>query len=268
MHFLIYFLLFFFVGCGGNSVDTEKIAKPKPKENNWYKPDINTSWHWQLTGDINMSHNVDLYDIDLFDTNKSVIKSLQNSGKKVICYFSAGSIENWRDDATDFPIEAIGKEMDGWAGEKWLDIRSSKLREVMTNRLDIAVSKGCDGVEPDNVDGYSNDSGFVLTSLDQLSYNKFLSDEAHKRGLSIGLKNDLDQVKELEPYFDFALNEQCHEYSECSLLKPFVDADKPVFNAEYNRVKKDDICMNSLFFGMHILILPMDLDDSFRVECP
>jgi len=67
--------------------------------------------------------------------------------------------------------------------------------------------KGCDGVEPDNVDGYTNDTGFNLTSNDQIQYNKFLANEAHQRGLSIGLKNNLDQIEVLEPFFDFAVNE-------------------------------------------------------------
>lgn len=42
----------------------------------------------------------------------------------------------------------------------------------MQARLDLAVQKGCDGVEPDNVDGYQNNSGFPLTAQDQLAYNR------------------------------------------------------------------------------------------------
>jgi hypothetical protein len=60
------------------------------------------------------------------------------------------------------------------------------------------VQKGCDGVEPDNMDGYlSNnydDSKGVVSFNDQLVYNKWMAIEAHKRGLAIGLKNDLDQI--------------------------------------------------------------------------
>lgn len=45
----------------------------------------------------------------------------------------------------------------------------------MGRRLDKAVSRGCDGVEPDNVDGYTNHNGLGLTAADQLSYNKWLA---------------------------------------------------------------------------------------------
>jgi endo-alpha-1,4-polygalactosaminidase (GH114 family) len=241
---------------------------------NWYKPDINTTWHWQLQGTINTSYNVKLYDIDLFDTDTATIQSLKADGKRVICYFSAGSYENWREDSNSFPAEILGNDLDGWAGEKWLDIRSDLLKPIMLKRLDLAKEKGCDGVEPDNVDGYLNNTGFPLTAEDQLAYNKFLAKEAKKRGLSIALKNDLDQVKTLEPFFDFSINEQCHKYNECDKLKPFIDANKPVLNAEYAIEYVDNIdgardliCSESKNLQFKTLILPIELDDSFRYSC-
>jgi hypothetical protein len=175
-----------------------------------------------------------MYDIDLFDAPQSVIDALHGDGRIVICYFSAGSYEDWRPDAAGFPQSVRGEPLDGWPGESWLDIRDlDALRPIMQARLDLAVQKACDGVEPDNVDGYSNNSGFPLTASDQLAYNIWLADEAHKRGLSIGLKNDLDQVPDLLPYFDWALNEQCFEYDECDTLLPFIQAGKAVFGVEY-----------------------------------
>jgi hypothetical protein len=57
---------------------------------------------------------------------------------------------------------------------------------------------------------------------------------AHERGLSIGLKNDLNQIGDLLPDFDFAVNEQCAEYGECPSLAPFVRTGKAVFHVEYN----------------------------------
>ena len=104
----------------------------------------------------------------------------------------------------------------------------------MQARLDLAVSKGCDGVEPDNVDSYANSNGLGLTAADQLDFNRFVALEAHKRGLSVGLKNDLDQVKTLQPAYDWALNEQCNQYGECSGLSAFVTAGKAVFGVEYS----------------------------------
>ncbi|ADV46176.1 endo alpha-1,4 polygalactosaminidase [Nitratifractor salsuginis] len=243
----------------------------------WPDPDAyippESRWQWQLQGDLNTSYDVDYYDIDLFDTQEEEIRQLHSEGQKVICYFSAGSWESWRPDAEAFPERVKGRKMDRW-DELWLDIRDPAVRSLMKKRLDLALGKGCDGVEPDNVDGYANETGFNLSARDQIDYNRFLAREAHKRGLSIGLKNDLEQVKVLEPWFDFALNEQCHEYGECDRLSPFIEAGKAVFNAEYAEkyVKntdgaRDALCQDAKERKFSTLVLPRELDGSFRYSC-
>jgi hypothetical protein len=200
-----------------------------------------------------------MYDIDLFDVPQAVMDELHDDGRIVICYFSAGSYEEWRPDAGDFPDVVLGDPLDDWPGERWLDIRRiDLLAPIMTARMDLAVQKGCDGVEPDNVDGYANDSGFALTAEDQLTYNTWLAAEAHQRGLSIGLKNDLDQIPQLLPYFDWALNEQCFQYDECELLLPFVDAGKAVFGVEYEG-DPADFCPQANAYDFDWLFKDIDL---------
>jgi hypothetical protein len=268
--FILFLIFYIFVlnSCGGSnsSLDT---ANSK-----WYKPNKDTTWQWQLNGKVDTSYSVDLYDIDLFDTPVSTIKKLHKDGKKVICYFSAGSYENWREDASKFPSNVLGNTLDGWEGERWLDISNLKaLAPIMKSRLDLAKSKGCDGIEPDNVDGYINSSGFELTYQNQIDYNKFLANQAHKRGLSIALKNDLEQIKDLEPLFDFAINEECHQYGECEMLTPFIKNNKAVFNVEYNKDYIVDnqidsqLCKKSRNLGLQTLVLPKELDNSFRYSC-
>ena len=230
-----------------------------PNPGNVWRPTPGTSWQWQLTGAIDTSFDVEMYDIDLFDTPKSVIDSLHRQGRIVICYFSAGSFEDWRSDAGRFPDSVKGNE-NGWEGERWLDIRAlDALAPIMAARLDIAVAKGCDGVEPDNVDGYTNATGFALRANDQFNYNVWLANQAHARGLSIGLKNNLDQARSLEPYFDWALNERCYEFNECEMLMPFISAGKAVFGVEYSG-NPNDFCprVNALNFDW--LIKNWDLD--------
>ncbi|KYF60689.1 endo alpha-1,4 polygalactosaminidase [Sorangium cellulosum] len=209
-----------------------------------------------------------MYDIDLFDTPQATIDALRAAGKKVICYFSAGSSEDWRSDASRFPAAALGNPLDGWPGERWLDTRSAGVRDVMKARLDLAVQKRCDGVEPDNVDGYTNGSGFPLTAATQLDYNRFLAAEAHARGLSIGLKNDLDQVRDLVGHFDWALNEECHAYDECEMLTPFIRAGKAVFHAEYVAASQANaVCAATKPLGLSTLIKRLELD-AWRIACP
>ncbi|KAF1951680.1 hypothetical protein CC80DRAFT_391907, partial [Byssothecium circinans] len=173
-------------------------------------------------------------DIDLFDTDAATIADLKTSGKKVLCYFSAGTREDWRADTESFQASDIGKAMEDWPGENWVDVKSGSVREVMKRRIALAREKGCDGVDPDNVDGFSgNQDGWGYKQADYAAYVKFLAHESSAADLAIGLKNALELIPDVLDVVQFAVNEQCHEFNECALYKPFTAADKAVFNIEY-----------------------------------
>lgn len=239
----------------------------------WYRPQVGDTWQWQLSGEVDSSYEVDVYDVDLFDVPASKIAALQADGRRVICYFSAGSSEDWRDDFGEFAGAVQGEPLDGWEGERWLDIRDDGVLDVMLRRLDVAQRKGCDGVEPDNVQSYGSDTGFGLTQADQLAYNVALADAAHERGLAIGLKNGAEMISQLIEHFDFSVNEECHDYDECEPYEAFVAAGKPVFNAEYAARYVDDadaraeLCVASGAAGFSTLVLPLELDGTFRHSC-
>ncbi len=146
-------------------------------------------------------------------------------------------------------------------GHSCLDL----LAPIMEARLDLAAAKGCDGVEPDNVNGYENDTGFPLTARDQRVYNRFLAEAAHRRGLAVGLKNDLDQIAELVPYFDWITSEECFRYQECHLLQPFLRAGKPVFVIEYE-LPAEEVCPQANRMGFYALIKNRELD-AYRIDC-
>ena len=224
------------------------------------------SWQWQLSGTVDTTVAADIFDIDLFDTSDAVINTLKSKNKTLVCYFSAGTWEPGRPDSNAIPSSVIGSTVSGWPDEKWLDIRQlSVLRPIMAQRLDLCKARGFHAAEPDNVDGYSNSSGFSLSSADQIAYNKMLASLAHERGLKIALKNDLDQVAALEPFFDFAVNEQCLAYSECSMLKPFVNAGKSVLHVEYSG-SFPGMCTNSTTTGFSTLKKSLSLGAS-RQTC-
>jgi len=235
------------------------ITVAAPSTGGVWVPPVVTPWQWQLTGTIDQSLNVAMYDIDLFDTSAAVVSSLHAKGRHVVCYLSAGTWENWRPDASAFPAAVLGSG-NGWPGEKWLDVRRiDVLGPIMAARMDLCKSKGFDAVEPDNIDGYSNSSGFPLTAQDQLVYNQWLAAAAHARGLSIGLKNDLDQVPQLVTSFDWALNEQCFQFNECNLLAPFTQAGKAVFEVEYS-LSTTQFCDKAVALKFNALKKGLDLD--------
>jgi hypothetical protein len=257
----------------GSSTPDTPAVDAIPSVATWYQPPVGITWQWQLSGPVNTSYDAGLYDVDLFDVDIAQISQLQSEARRVICYFSAGSYEQWRPDADQFSDQVLGNALDGWPGERWLDIRDATVRSIMQQRLNMAVEKGCTGVEPDNVDGYSKDTGINLSAEDQLDFNRFLASEAHARNLSIGLKNDLEQIAELVNRFDFAVNEQCFEFDECALLQPFIDAGKAVLNAEYDAnlssdmMARDALCQAAQGMQFSTLILPLELDDAFRLSC-
>jgi hypothetical protein len=241
------------------------LPAPVPCPGCW-APDPVTSWQWQLQGDIDTSVDAQMYDVDGFEVSAATVQELHLAGRAVVCYLSAGSWERWRPDARDFPRSVLGNS-NGWPGERWLDIHRLRiLRPIMEARLDRCAAKGFDGVEFDNVDGYQNRTGFPLRGDDQLRYNVFLANQAHRRGMSAVLKNDLGQVRDLLPYFDVALDEQCFQYDECNRLRPFVNAGKAVFTVEY-RLTLAEFCAQAAALGFNSMKKKLGLG-VWRRPCP
>jgi len=234
-------------------------------ESDIWIPSPVTSWQIQFTEPLDKSLAVEMYEIDM-DVAASDVAELHSAGKKVACYISAGSWENWRSDAKKFPKSIIGRNYEGWPGEKWLDIRKIQiLSPIISARVDICKEKGFDAVEFDNVNGYTNSTGFRLTYQDQLNYNQFLANLAHSRGMSVALKNDIEQIIDLTTYFDWTLNEECFEFQECDYLTPFVTAGKAVFNIEYN-LTTDQFCADANSRNFNSLRKNRDLD-IYREAC-
>jgi hypothetical protein len=273
--YAVFILLFFALSaCIGISEQIEPPATvapvntPVPAETGaWWQPVPGTSWQIELSSaGPDISFDVEMYDIDLFEVSEQIIEQLRADGRVVICYFSAGSWEEWRPDAGQFPKDVIGDPLEGWPGEYWLDIRAlDVLAPLMAARLDLAVEKGCDGVDPDNVNAYENPSGFELAYQHQLDFNLWLAEQAHARGLSIGLKNDLNQIPDLVAYYDWALNEECPYYGECEMLLPFVEAGKAVFGVEYE-LASDEFCPQTNALNFDFLKKNWDLD-AWREAC-
>jgi hypothetical protein len=200
----------------------------------WHPGPTTHAWQYQLQGKIDTSVPAKVYDVDGADVSRKTVRKLHDIGRRVVCYVDVGTWENWRSDADRFPEAALGEPVEGWPGERWLDVRRRSLRPILGDRLRRCRDRGFDAVDPDNVNGYTNSTGFPLTSHDQLAFNTWVANRARSLGLAVGLKNDLEQVPRLEPYFDFAVLEQCFQYHECTRARPFVDAGKAVVDVEYS----------------------------------
>jgi len=200
----------------------------------WWHPPQALSWYWQLQGTVKNAKPVGAYDIDGFENTAAEVATLHAEGRHVICYIDAGTAENYRPDYHLFPKAVLGRS-NGWPGERWIDIRQLSIIEpIMAARFQMCRQKGFDAVEPDNIEAYSNKSGFPITAAQQLTYNEWVAEEVHSLGMAVLQKNDGEQSTELQPYFDGALTEQCNQYHECADFDPYLAAGEPVLNAEYH----------------------------------
>ncbi|KAL8764768.1 MAG: hypothetical protein Q9203_006908 [Teloschistes exilis] len=236
-----------------------------------WQPTPGTTWQIELQDPLaNPNLNVSVYDIDLFNNTAATVSTLHAQNKKVICYFSAGSYEDWSPDHDRFDKNTIGNPLKDWPGEWWLDTNSQNVKKIMSDRLDLAVQKGCDGVDPDNVDAYDNDNGLNLNVSDAVAYVSFLAMEARARNLSIGLKNAGTILPQIEPLMQWTVNEQCVEYDECELFGSFIEHGKPVFHIEYPEsapsISKQDVDKYCNPKAFSTVLKKMNLDE-WVYEC-
>jgi hypothetical protein len=224
------------------------VPAPSPAAVRW-QPKPGLRWQYQLQGPVDTSIcarpvrggacvRPDVFVIDLYadngtTTNAAAVRRIHARRAHAVCYVDAGTWENWRPDAARYPVRIRGKS-NGWPGERWLDIRAIRvLQPLIAARVDKCVKAGFDAVDFDNVDGYANNTGFALTGAQQLTFNRMLAKLAHARGLAVGLKNDLAQAGVLRADFNFAVNEQCFAFHECSGYASWTKTGRAVVEIEY-----------------------------------
>jgi hypothetical protein len=232
------------------------------------------TFEYLLGEDSNFNTNAKVIFLD-YDLSKSVIQGLKAQGKTVICYVNVGAWEDWRSDKADFPQSVLGNDYDGWPGEKWLDIRNvNALMPIMTKRFQAAANKGCEGIDPDNMNGYEVDTGFPLSANDQLVYNRAIGLAIRNLGMMAGLKNDGPQAKDLVNSFDFVVSEDCAYYKECTPYQVFIPQNKPVFVIEYTDLWpntqnfKTQVCPNLGAMKFACILKKRDLKNNFTTVCP
>lgn len=240
------------------------VLAPGASGSGMWIPTQGLQWQYQLQGKLKTNLCVvpvgggacvrpNVYDLDLYapngvTLNTAAVRAIHAFGAHAVCYVDAGTWEDFRPDADSYPAAVKGLS-NGWPGERWLDIRATGvLLPIITARVANCAAAGFDAVDFDNVDGYENDTGFPLTAADQLTFNEDLAAIAHSYNLSVGLKNDPDQLGALEGTFDFAINEQCAQYGECDEYDQWTAAGKAVVEVEY-RAKPARYCPSAELHG-------------------
>lgn len=206
-----------------------------PTKGHWHPAPQTAAWQWQLQGKFKLTAGASVYDIDGFESTVGDVRAIHRHRRKAICYLDVGSWENFRPDAGEFPKSVLGNVYEGFPNERWLNVAEfQKFAPIMEQRIEMCARKRFDAVEPDNIAGWENNTGFHITAAEQLRYNRWIAHQVHKRGMAVALKNDPKQAKQLVGDFDFAIVEECFQYHECGYYKPFIAAGKAVFEAEYH----------------------------------
>jgi hypothetical protein len=232
-----------------------------------WRPLPGASWQVQLSGTLDTSLDVAIYDVDL-ETSSASFEALRAAGRKIICYVSVGTSEPWRDDADSIPASAVGQPLANYPDERWLDSRDATVRAIMTARLDAAAAKGCDGVDLSSVSPAGADTGFPLTRADAIDYARYLAAAAHARGLGAGLGGAGDIAADVLPDFEWAFAANCLTSGSCAAYAPFVSAGKAVFAVVYGTAADvPSVCPPARQAGLDALIKNRSLD-AFRVPCP
>ncbi len=208
------------------------------------------TYQYQLSGTIDTSVEATVFDLDAEETSSHVVDRIHARGRHAVCYIDAGSWESYRPDADRYPDSMLGKAVDGWPQERWVDIRQlTNLKPIIRDRVEQCAAKGFDAVEYDWADSYDQSTGFAISRSDSLRYDRWLASIAHAHGMSVGLKNAGGLVKTLVGQFDFSVTEQCFQYHECGLYRPFLDAGKTVFDIEY-RLGRASFCAKAHAMGI------------------
>lgn len=245
-------------GQGGESLAGEGQRRWRPSQTD--------RWQVQLSGAFDDSIEADVYDLDGDATTARQVAALHRRGKAVVCYIDAGAVEHYRADAADFPADLIGNVVEGWPDERWLDIRQlDQLEPLLRKRIETCKAKGFDGVNADNMQAYTEDTGFPLTREHQLAFIRLVARLSHQAGLAYGLKNSSELLPELGDVVNFAVNEQCHEYGECDDYTEFLASGRAVVNIEYTADL--DVACGAAPPGMDTILKPEDLSAPLR-RCP
>ncbi len=176
-----------------------------------------------------------VFDLDADETTAETVARLHELGRHVICYVDVGTWESYRADAAVFPDEVLGRRVDGWPDERWLDIRRlDVLAPILEARLDTCAAKGFDAVEPDWLNHHEEDTGFPIRRADSIRFARWVAGAAHARGLSVAQKNAPGLTAAIATDFDFAVTEDCARWDECDAYLPYLRRGAAVLDAEYN----------------------------------
>lgn len=182
------------------------------------------AFDYQIGGDYDPPSSVEVVSRDWF-----VGSALE--GGYSICYVNAFQTQpdadgGRPDERSQWPTELVltGYEDDpNWDGEYLIDISTPQSRTAAADHLDQMIetcaTKGFNAVEYDNLDAWTRLDDLPFDEQDTIDFATIITDRAHAFGLAVGQKNTAQLLPQREAIgFDFAVVEECGEFSECDVF--------------------------------------------------
>lgn len=154
-----------------------------------------------------------------------------------VIYFNLGTLESFRKYAVSpYPKSVIGKSVEGWPNERWLDLTNYRTMECLKENIKITISflrkkypRWFPKIDLDNLDGWDYDTGFELDKKDVVEYvNEIISWFHREFEGEVCYRNGWELVDMLKG--DAIL---CEEGLEQNFLKFYDRVQKPVYDIEY-----------------------------------
>jgi hypothetical protein len=229
-----------------------------------FLPQENARWTARLDGAVDITLAADFFYLDPDQQPAEDLAALREQGRPYLCYLSAGTVEDFRADAEDFPNRVVGNVLSAFPNERWLDVRDALVRELMSRRIERLAAAGCRGVTPASLAAYEVDSGFPLSLADSVDYARFIANRLHDAGMSAGLTGPAALTLELWQSYDFGLAIGCVAGSRCREYAALQAAGKPVLHVELGEPEAaPQLCKSAQELGFDALIS----DPGFSGRC-
>ncbi len=237
-----------------------------------------------------------------------IVHDMHVANKYAICYVEAGAYQKGFPDDGNFapadygatgsyPTQRFNRryQMAGYSDEYYLNIAgfagytpgatltgtAANIATALSERIAGCHAEGMDGVEPDDLDGYTNNSasgarggGWGLTQADAAGFEQWLAYTAHNDDLAIFQKNDGANTTADYRTFDGMIIEECNFYDDpCGAggdnVQDYLNLGKPVLDAEYTQDGETTakFCSADNRVGITGSLFSVDLNGSFYQSC-
>ena len=268
-----------------------------PTPSSVWQPAQNSEWQWEIGQALSTTNTTDMgtgitafsgntapatnptvYDIDAIENPASTVTALKGLNDHVICYIEVGTAGDYytaaqEGTATTYYAQLsaagdLGSKLSGYP-ENFLNINSTSTVSIIESMIQQqCAAKGFNGVETDldeTFGGNEGSTGFTITQANEEAYLTTLANYMHSIGLA-WISKDLSDtglqsfVSDMEPLSQGMIDEQANQYGTINLDNVFLQAGKPIFDAEYAPETQAEFCSYDNANNINGVLFPVNLN--------